>query len=666
MIAVIALLIPVAGLPLHAQNDGDGSLRALADKHDFYIGAAVQSRFIASEPRYAETLAREFNMLVGEYEMKMAVIQPAPGAFNFGPTDAMVEFAEANGMAVRGHTLIWHSATPSWVEKGDFTREKAIDILHDYITAVVSRYKGRIMAWDVVNEAIDGTGMRETVWYDLIGPEYIDLAFQWAHEADPDALLFYNDYNAEDMNAKSDAVYDLVKGMIERGVPIHGVGLQMHIRLGTFRESGGLSTASVAENIERLGALGLQVHITEMDVRTGGINTDAAFAEQAQIYYHALTVCLEAKACTALLTWGFTDQHTWIRVNLGEVNDRPLIFDEDYQPKPAYYGLRKALEGETIEAAALRTLAAAQGFYIGAAAQSGLIAGDAQYTEILAREFNMLALEHETKLSAVQPEPGVFDFDGADAAVEFAESHDMAVRGHRLVWHDAVPAWITAGDFTREEAIDILHDYVTAIVTRYKGRVAAWDVVSEAIDDDGALRQSIWYDLIGPEYIDLAFQWAHKADPDALLFYSDYGVDGINAKAEAVYESVKEWVERGVPIHGVSLEMRADLHTSTVALGPNIERLGALGLQAHVIEMDVTTPGGSAGVLKLQAGVYADVLKTCLEAGACTALLVRGGTDKYADLDDGDHPQIFDEHYRPQPAYYAMQEVLVKAMDWNE
>lgn len=340
---------PPTRLPDRASTPAPGTtLRELADTRGFYIGAAIQSGLLAQESQYAETAAREFNMVVAEWEMKMDPIERRRGLLDFTGADAIIAFAEAHDMAVRGHALVWHGATPDWVKVGDLTRDQAIDLLRTYIYTVVGRYRGRVMAWDVVNEGIDDDGeLRRTVWANLIGDDYIEMAFRWAHEADPGALLFYNDYGAEGMGRKSDAVYELVKGLVDGGVPIHGVGLQMHISAHDFLSPGGAAEAArLAENMARLNALGLQVHITEMDVRTPGAQrTPEALERQAQVYRGALETCLQAEACTAFLMWGITDKYTWIRSFFGPEDAAPLIFDENYQPKPAYFALAAALAG---------------------------------------------------------------------------------------------------------------------------------------------------------------------------------------------------------------------------------------------------------------------------------------------------------------------------------
>ena len=209
-----------------------------------------------------------------------------------------------------------------------------MQVLHQHISTVVGRYRGQVYAWDVVNEALDSNGnLRSNFWYQAIGPDYLDLAFQWAHEADPQALLFYNDYSAESMNKKADGVYNLVKRMKARGIPIDGVGLEFHEELGAIP-----SLDEVAQNISRLKSLGIQVQITELDIRIKNTSSPAQLALQAQEYRDILKGCLDASNCTALLMWGMTDKNSWIP-NFYPGYGSALIFDGNYQPKPAYKAL---------------------------------------------------------------------------------------------------------------------------------------------------------------------------------------------------------------------------------------------------------------------------------------------------------------------------------------
>jgi endo-1,4-beta-xylanase len=316
------------------------SLRSLAQVRGIRIGAAVAVQPLRSEAIYAETLAREFNMLTPENVMKFAPLRPSRDGYDFDKADAIVDFAETHAMQVRGHVLVWHQQLPSWLTEGNWTRDELIEILHEHIATVVGRYRGRILAWDVVNEAVTDDGsLVDTIWLRGIGPDYIDMAFRWAHEADPDALLFYNDYGGEGLGDKSEAIYALAGDLLQRGAPMHGIGLQMHVSVDRHPEP-----QDVAANISRLSTLGLEVHITEMDVRIKDPATQEELAEQARVYRDVLEVCLSAQNCKAFVLWGFTDCHSWIPYFL-EGWDAALIFDESYRPKPAYSALMDGLAG---------------------------------------------------------------------------------------------------------------------------------------------------------------------------------------------------------------------------------------------------------------------------------------------------------------------------------
>ena len=311
------------------------SLKAAASAAGRLVGTAVQAGLL-SDSRYSTVVAREFTYLTAEYQMKWNVIEPARGSRDFGPGDSILAFASAQGMRVKGHTLIWHGATPAWANAlpADDLR-RAID---DHIRAVLDHYRGRIHAWDVVNEAVadGGGGLRDTVFRQKLGDRYIADAFRAARAADPSALLFYNDYGGEGSNAKADRIYALLQELLAAGVPVDGVGLQMHISA-----TGGPTDAAIAANMRRLAALGLSVHISEMDVRIAGTpGTDQARLEAQRIAYRdVVRVCMQEPRCEALTFWGFTDAHTWLS------GDRPLLFDAAYQPKPAYAGVLDALRG---------------------------------------------------------------------------------------------------------------------------------------------------------------------------------------------------------------------------------------------------------------------------------------------------------------------------------
>jgi endo-1,4-beta-xylanase len=311
------------------------SLQAAGRAAGKLIGAATQSGFLG-DARYSPVLGREFDYLTAEYEMKWNAIEGSPGNDNFSGGDAILGYAQGRGMQVKGHALIWHGSVPGWVNSLSASDLRLAFERH--IRAVGEHYRGRVLAWDVVNEAVadNGSGLRDTVFRQKLGDEYIADAFRLAREADPGALLFYNDYGGEGMGAKSDQIYDLVRGLQGQGVPIDGVGLQMHISA-----SSRASDASIAANMRRLASLGLLVNISEMDVRVNGVAGSLASRLDAQrSAYHAVVgLCVAEPRCHAITFWGFTDAHTWIS------GDSPLLYDEQYAPKPAYYGVLDALRG---------------------------------------------------------------------------------------------------------------------------------------------------------------------------------------------------------------------------------------------------------------------------------------------------------------------------------
>lgn len=324
------------------------SLRQRAGAIGLLVGAAVNPNLF-SNPDCAGTLAREFNMVEPENVMKWATIEPAEGHFNFEPGDEVVAFAEAHHMKVRGHNLLWAIHNPAWLTSGHFTPAELRAIMKRHIQTEAAHYRGKVFAWDVVNEAIGKDGqVKHSVWYDEPGiglagrgTEYVAQAFRWAHQADPNALLFYNDYNAEGLNAKSNAIYAMVKSFKRRGVPIDGVGLQMHLFDPNHIPAG------IAANIRRLAKLGLVVNITEMDValplaHPGATPTPQQSALQAKVYGHVASICAKLPACTAFQTWGVTDKYSWIPGYTKGKRGAALLFDSDYKPKPAYAAVLRA------------------------------------------------------------------------------------------------------------------------------------------------------------------------------------------------------------------------------------------------------------------------------------------------------------------------------------
>ena len=263
------ILLVVSASGLHPQSFS--TLREAGAYDGLKIGTAVDSSYL-TDPTYSSVLAAQYSQVQAENEMKFDTTEPVQNVFNFAPGDAIGAFAASNQMAFRGHNLVWYQQVPSWVTSGNFTPTQLNAILQNNIANVAGHFAGKVYAWDVVNEAFDDTpqaNLRSSVWYDSPGigfalgtTGYIEQAFQWAHQADPNALLFYNDYNIEDLGPKSDAVYAMVQDFKSRGVPIDGVGFEMHIPLGNYPTISGFTA-----NLARFTALGVQVQITEMDVR---------------------------------------------------------------------------------------------------------------------------------------------------------------------------------------------------------------------------------------------------------------------------------------------------------------------------------------------------------------------------------------------------------------
>ena len=317
------------------------SLRGLAAKKGLLLGTAFSSKGFRRDPTYVEVLAREFNCLVAENSMKLNGIQRVRGEFDFTAPDAMMAFAATHDMKVRAVPLVWHDALPPWAKDKTFPRQEALDILRDHIFAVMRHFRGRVCAWDVLNEGLNdkGPGLRqEGPWFHSIGADYVEQIYHLAHEADPDAVLFYNDFDMDGMSEKADRCYVWIKELLARGVPIHGLGLQYHVRVDKHP-----SVADVTRNIRRFNDLGLSVHITELDVWLPAKATAEHLEQQAAVYRGVFETALAARNCPAVMLWGFTDRYSWVPETTGGSYDHALIFDRDYHPKPAYAAIAAAL-----------------------------------------------------------------------------------------------------------------------------------------------------------------------------------------------------------------------------------------------------------------------------------------------------------------------------------
>eukprot|EP00128_Syssomonas_multiformis_P012404 Colp12_sorted_trinity150504_noHs@8259 len=324
----IVLLLAVAVVSISAASV-DVTLRNAANNTGIYFGTILNMRQLSGPDRRAHSrlVRNHFNLITAENGCKFAATQPKQGVFDFSECDAIATFAQENKQRMRGHTLIWNNQNPDWLVNGDFSREELEAILVDHVKTVVGRYKGQFIAWDVVNEALLTRPTRKRLfndgpWYPKV-PNYVELAFQAAREADPDVKLFYNDFQAEASGAKADAQYVFLRYMKSRGVPIDGVGFQMHVSIDKP-----FKIEDVRGNIRRLAELGLVVHITEMDVLCPSPCTPDREALQKEMFSSVLRLCLEEVACESFQMWGISDKYTW-----KGTDNKPLLWDKYYRPK---------------------------------------------------------------------------------------------------------------------------------------------------------------------------------------------------------------------------------------------------------------------------------------------------------------------------------------------
>lgn len=323
----------------------------LKDLADYPVGVSLQTKYLTDDARVS-IVKKTFSSITGGWEMKPKPISTGPGTYDWRRADALVDFAEANNMQVHGHTLLWHNAVPTWMENfsGDDAAFEAA--IKEYITTVVQRYRGRVVSWDVVNEGIGGNGkVRDNLFSQRMGNDYIARMFQYAREADPDVLLFYNDYGTSQpwARAKRAGMLNMLDDFQTRGIPIDGVGLQMHI---SYKSP---DISAIRETINEIVRRGLKLHISELDIR---MNPDGNLSEPTQERLE-----LQKKRVIEIVTtfhqvpeaqrfgitvWGIADPDTWL-IQAGRSQGRPewpLLFDDHLQPKPAYDGFVEALQNK--------------------------------------------------------------------------------------------------------------------------------------------------------------------------------------------------------------------------------------------------------------------------------------------------------------------------------
>ncbi|MGY1502592.1 endo-1,4-beta-xylanase [Streptomyces sp. QTS52] len=323
----LAALLATAGVTaLSGTARAASTLGAAATEKGRYFGTAVAANHLG-ESAYVTTLDNEFTSVTPENEMKWDATESARGSFTFTAADQIVSHAQSHGMKVRGHTLVWHSQLPGWV--GGLAAADLRTAMNNHITQVMTHYKGKIHSWDVVNEAFqDGASgaRRSSPFQDKLGNGFIEEAFRTARSVDPAAKLCYNDYNTDGVNAKSTAVYNLVKDFKARGVPIDCVGFQSHFN------SASPVPGDYQANLQRFADLGVDVQITELDIEGSG-------SAQATSYGNVVKACLAVSRCAGITVWGITDKYSW------RASGTPLLFDGNYGRKAAYTSVLTALGG---------------------------------------------------------------------------------------------------------------------------------------------------------------------------------------------------------------------------------------------------------------------------------------------------------------------------------
>jgi len=319
-----------------------------AAKGRIMVGSAANLNNLHNDHTYATTLSSQYNSFTAEVSCKFGPTEPSRNTFSFADCDAILNASHASNGVFRAHNLIWGVSNPAWLENGRFSPADKRAVLTRHVQALVQHYGGRPYCWDVVNEAVSDKANEElkaNVWYPDV-PDYVDLAFKTARAAHPTVKLFYNDYSIASATGwsadKSNKVFNMISSMKKRGIPIDGVGFQLHVDLGYLNMIEG-----VKENIKRYQAIGIEVHMTEIDVSCASYgNTCTSWnaqkaQQQAEVYAALLEACLSFSNCKSFTSWGFTDKYTWLP------GQHPLPFDENYQPKPAFGALINTFKNHT-------------------------------------------------------------------------------------------------------------------------------------------------------------------------------------------------------------------------------------------------------------------------------------------------------------------------------
>lgn len=314
---------------------------------DFPVGVAVGYTELETNTQYRAIVTNQFNSITPGNAFKPDALHPTETDFNFEIADSLVAFAERNGKRIHGHTLLWHNQLPSWMNEFSGSREAWISMMEIHIKTIVTHFGNQVESWDVLNEAFEDNGdFRENIWYQNIGESYIQLAFEFAHEANPDALLFYNDFNIAAKRKKCKAILSHFEKLKSAGVPVHGIGLQLHIYNSTPNDSE-IETAT-----ENIAAAGFLIHFSEIDISMnlsgGNMNlTDRKLQKQGERMKTLVNIfqTIPSTQQYGITIWGVSDLDSWIP-SYFDREDYPLLYDENYEPKLMYCGFHDGLTDE--------------------------------------------------------------------------------------------------------------------------------------------------------------------------------------------------------------------------------------------------------------------------------------------------------------------------------
>jgi endo-1,4-beta-xylanase len=333
----------------HTPTLPDPPLKDLAAKHNVLLGNYASLRRLRDKP-YTNILSSQYEFVTIDGEPNWAfndgTLRPSPTKYNYTNIDRVMAFAKAHSMPVQIHHLVWGEDKwlPIWLKNGNYNKDQLLNIIHDHINNVAGHYRGQVREWTVVNEAFtrgQGVNGLHDWWADHTGDQtYIDDSFIWAHQADPGAKLILNDFNDEEENSVSDAMYNYIKSAKARGVPIDAIGMQMHINAVNPPKK-----ENVIKNMQRFNAIGVKTYVTEFDVNLNEVKGDDSYRNklQSQIYYDMARACIESGSCPSFAQLGLTDKETWYN-DLGWTKSQPLMFDNKYHIKPAFYSFRDAWE----------------------------------------------------------------------------------------------------------------------------------------------------------------------------------------------------------------------------------------------------------------------------------------------------------------------------------